>query len=145
MGFEKSQVSRRRRQTNSQIQIQALRNAPRDEILPQGKPSLLTAIETGRGWLHVICRVSGHMTSLSFALTMLPTAKASQWYKKLDCCGWQQVPCLVGSRADRSRAQSWSAVFLNTFLFLHAHESFCWKEIPGVFFQKINSLKLSQY
>ena len=33
---------RRRRRTNSQIQIQAPPNAPRDEILPQGKPSLLT-------------------------------------------------------------------------------------------------------
>ena len=32
---------RRRRRTNSQIQIQAPPNAPRDEILPQGKPSLL--------------------------------------------------------------------------------------------------------
>ena len=31
-----------RRRTNSQIQIQAPANAPRDEILPQGKPSLLT-------------------------------------------------------------------------------------------------------
>ena len=29
---------RRRRRTNSQIQIQAPRNAPRDEILPQGNP-----------------------------------------------------------------------------------------------------------
>ena len=34
---------RRRRRTNSQIQIQAPPNAPRDEILPQGKPSLLTS------------------------------------------------------------------------------------------------------
>ena len=33
---------RRRRRTNSQIQIQASPKAPRDEILPQGKPSLLT-------------------------------------------------------------------------------------------------------
>lgn len=29
------------------------------------------------GFLHIICRVSGHMTSFSFALTMLPTSKAS--------------------------------------------------------------------
>ena len=43
-GFEKSQISRRRRRrrTNSQIQIQAPPNASRDEMLPQGKPSLLT-------------------------------------------------------------------------------------------------------
>ena len=41
LGFEKSQISSRRRRTNSQIQIQALPNAPRDEILLQGRPSLL--------------------------------------------------------------------------------------------------------
>ena len=37
----KSQISRRRRK-NSQIQIQAPPNAPKDEISPQGRPSLLT-------------------------------------------------------------------------------------------------------
>ena len=41
--FEKSKISRRRRlrRTNSQFQIQAPPNAPRDEMLPQGKPLLL--------------------------------------------------------------------------------------------------------
>ena len=43
LSFEQSQSSRRRqrRRTNSQIQIQVPPNAPGDEILPQGRPSLL--------------------------------------------------------------------------------------------------------
>jgi len=35
------------------------------------------SVPTHRGELHVLCRVSGHMASLAFALTMLPVAKDS--------------------------------------------------------------------
>ena len=38
--FVNPRFPRWRQRTNSQIQIQAPPNAPRDEILPQGKPSL---------------------------------------------------------------------------------------------------------
>ena len=52
----KSQISRRQwRRTNSQIQIQAPLNAPRDEILPQGRPSPLTSILTT---LDMLCHCS---------------------------------------------------------------------------------------
>ncbi|CAE7809110.1 FRO4 [Symbiodinium sp. CCMP2592] len=38
---------------------------------------IVGSVPTGRGELHVLCRVSGHMASLAFALTMLPVAKDS--------------------------------------------------------------------
>ena len=42
LDFQTPSMTTAARRANSEIQIQAPANAPRDEILPQGKPSLLT-------------------------------------------------------------------------------------------------------
>ena len=65
----KSQISRRRR-TNSQIQIQAPPNSPRDEILPQGKPSLLIISKTiMRKLLLYIAKISKYLNHPTLART----------------------------------------------------------------------------
>ena len=48
------------------------------------------SVPTGRGGLHVLSRATGHMASLSFALTLLPVAKHSPFLEAMGL-SWEQV------------------------------------------------------
>jgi predicted ferric reductase len=48
------------------------------------------SVPTGYGWLHVLGRATGHMASLSFALTLLPVAKCNVLLDAVGL-GWEEV------------------------------------------------------